>query len=326
MNGGSIVTDGVRPPRTPRIVVEEADQECFCGCGRALAWLDRPFAKQGARVVASVEFLDTYRGPILGLRDYQGNERLASLTAQGQFLAEELKKVVHGDLKPQSLDTAGVIRWLDTCQGIEHALGDERVLGSPTPPSSVHRPEATSRSGALPSSSLPGPHQPRGLRTRRRRLIAGALLAAVVVGGAGVALVTSAGDKRLVTSEGSTVSNASDSPSTTTGQTRPKAARGQTPRQERRATLSSGGRTFSCPFYATGITAAKLRANEAERNHGKLNREIKAIQARYPGGTAPGDVVDEYNSLVDRYNAQLPRLNSLIDRYNRLLREQCSRE
>jgi hypothetical protein len=301
--------------------VEEVGQECFCGCGRTLAWADRPRAKDGARVIACLEFLNAYAAHINVVEGSDAARRLEDLVAEGRLLRDQLQAVIHGEGAPTSVDGGRLDRWLQECRRSEHAAATEG--GAIAPPGIVvPGPEAPRRSSASPSLPQPAVKQSGGVHRRRRTWLSAAVLGLIVAGATGAAVVAGSDGGQEATSE-ATGSTARPSPTATTAPARPQARKRPKSRPRQRDTVSSGGRTFSCPVYATDIDAAKLRIGNARRRQRDLNAEIEAIQSRYPGGTAPPSVVDRYNTMVDRYNAQVPRINALIDRYNRLLQEQC---
>ena len=50
---------------------------------------------------------------------------------------------------------------------------------------------------------------------------------------------------------------------------------------------------------------------------------LRKLQRRYPDGTAPSAVVDRYEFLRARYNAQVRLVNKAVRAHNRLLRQVC---
>ena len=88
---------------------------------------------------------------------------------------------------------------------------------------------------------------------------------------------------------------------------------------------SANGKTYSCPFTALGeLTTAEERAKVAKRRVGAVERPLKKLDRRYPGGTAPAAVVDRYNGLLAEYKARIRTANRAVEAYNSLLRSKCA--
>jgi hypothetical protein len=86
----------------------------------------------------------------------------------------------------------------------------------------------------------------------------------------------------------------------------------------------ANGRTYRCPFSAaTRLDAADAKVKRRTNVLRGRRVALRKLQRRYPGGTAPSAVVDRYEFLRARYNAQVRLTNRAIRAYNRLLRQVC---
>jgi hypothetical protein len=106
----------------PRINVQYPQTACFCGCGRPLGFGDKGVAKQGARVLACLEYLRSYTLPIQEAANFD-ESALREFIAEGERFAGELADVIHGDLPANVVDRQRLNYWLRTCQGLERELG-----------------------------------------------------------------------------------------------------------------------------------------------------------------------------------------------------------
>jgi hypothetical protein len=84
------------------------------------------------------------------------------------------------------------------------------------------------------------------------------------------------------------------------------------------------GRTYSCSFDVLDrVDSAKDRVTRREKVLKARRAAVRRIEAQYPNGEAPPDVVDRYNELFARANAQVTWTNKAIRRYNQVLRDAC---
>jgi len=89
----------------------------------------------------------------------------------------------------------------------------------------------------------------------------------------------------------------------------------------------AGGPTYSCPVG----TVSKLRPVDILSGRIKLTihdveRKLKPLKARYPGGTAPGAVVRYYNGLVRRDRRLVRAFNDSVAQHNRIIRTDCTKD
>jgi hypothetical protein len=85
-----------------------------------------------------------------------------------------------------------------------------------------------------------------------------------------------------------------------------------------------GGRSYRCPLsIAARIDAADAKVKRRKSVLKGRRAALRKIQRRYPGGTAPSAVVDRYEFLRARYNAQVRLVNKAVRAHNRLLRQVC---
>ena len=66
------------------------------------------------------------------------------------------------------------------------------------------------------------------------------------------------------------------------------------------------------------LATAKATVDASDAALASLDRQIKAFEAKYPGGM-PADVYAQYRSLIDRYNASLSVERSQVSSYNALV-------
>jgi hypothetical protein len=85
------------------------------------------------------------------------------------------------------------------------------------------------------------------------------------------------------------------------------------------------GRTYSCPFSVGGrLDASNAKVQRRKKVLRARRAPLRRIERRYRHGGAPAAVVDRYESLRARYNAQVVWTNKAIREHNRLLRKECS--
>jgi hypothetical protein len=87
------------------------------------------------------------------------------------------------------------------------------------------------------------------------------------------------------------------------------------------------GRSYRCPFgTAARIDAADAKVKRRTSVLKGRRAALRKLQRRYPDGTAPSAVVDRYEFLRARYNAQVRLVNKAVRAHNRLLRQVCRPE
>jgi hypothetical protein len=97
------------------------------------------------------------------------------------------------------------------------------------------------------------------------------------------------------------------------------------PSQDRVVTArGADGRTYRCGLAVLDrVTAAKDRVTRREKVLKARRAAVRRLEAQYPAAEAPADVVDRYEELLARANAQVTWTNTAIAQYNRILRDVC---
>lgn len=99
------------------------------------------------------------------------------------------------------------------------------------------------------------------------------------------------------------------------------------PAEETVTASSSTGKTYSCPTYALSEIDDADTASRASRKRLRgMESALKALDAKYPDGTAPAPAADRYNALLARYKTQIKTDRAAVRKYNRLLRNRCDLE
>lgn len=89
-------------------------------------------------------------------------------------------------------------------------------------------------------------------------------------------------------------------------------------------TTGADGKTYSCNAGVLDrVDTAKDRVTRREKVLKSRRAEVRNLRKQYPDGKAPGDVVDRYNDLLARANAQVRWTNKAVAQYNRVLRDAC---
>jgi hypothetical protein len=84
------------------------------------------------------------------------------------------------------------------------------------------------------------------------------------------------------------------------------------------------GRTYMCSYSVLDdVDAAKDRITRRQKILKARRAAVRRIERQYPSGRAPDAVVDRYDKLVARSNAQVDWTNKAVDQYNALLRKEC---
>ncbi|MGH2944683.1 MAG: hypothetical protein ACRDPC_00105 [Solirubrobacteraceae bacterium] len=84
------------------------------------------------------------------------------------------------------------------------------------------------------------------------------------------------------------------------------------------------GKTYRCDIgIIDRVNAANDRVDRREEVLKARRAAVRRLEKQYPNGEAPGDVVDRYEDLLARANAQVTWTNKAIDQYNRVLRDAC---
>jgi hypothetical protein len=98
-----------------------------------------------------------------------------------------------------------------------------------------------------------------------------------------------------------------------------------TPDNQVVSTKGADGKSYSCPLTAmASINSARDQVTRREKVLKARKAAVRKIEKKYPGGTAPAAVVDRYNRLFARANAQVKHTNRAIRQYNSLLRSECN--
>jgi hypothetical protein len=74
------------------------------------------------------------------------------------------------------------------------------------------------------------------------------------------------------------------------------------------------------------VNSAKERVARREKVLKARRAAVRKLEKQYPSGKAPGYVVERYDRLFARANAQVSWTNKAIRQYNGVLREACDRE
>jgi hypothetical protein len=89
-------------------------------------------------------------------------------------------------------------------------------------------------------------------------------------------------------------------------------------------TRGADGKSYSCGYDVLDrVDAAKDRVTRREKMLKTRRAAVRKLRKQYPSGEAPGDVVDRYDDLLARANAQVTWTNKAIAQYNRVLRDAC---
>jgi hypothetical protein len=87
----------------------------------------------------------------------------------------------------------------------------------------------------------------------------------------------------------------------------------------------SDGKTYLCPADALDrIDAANDKVTRRKKVLKARRAAVRKLEKQYPSGTAPSAVVDRYDRLVARENAQVTWVNKAVREYNGLLRSECT--
>jgi hypothetical protein len=91
---------------------------------------------------------------------------------------------------------------------------------------------------------------------------------------------------------------------------------------------SSNGKTYSCSIGAVldRVDEAHDEVTRRERVLRSRRAAVRKLERQYPSGRAPAAVVDRYDRLFARANAQVRWTNKAVARYNKLLRDECTRQ
>jgi len=96
------------------------------------------------------------------------------------------------------------------------------------------------------------------------------------------------------------------------------------PSPEPVAVRGSNGKTYMCDSSAIGkVDAKQAVVKRREKVLKTRRRAVRALIRKYPGRSAPPSVVDRYEWLRARANAQVRFTNRAIDAYNQTLRTAC---
>ena len=74
-------------------------------------------------------------------------------------------------------------------------------------------------------------------------------------------------------------------------------------------------------FPSAECTRMEQEVDDGERELNSIDTQIKLIEAQYPSGVAPDNVVDRYDSLVNLYNSLRIPHNNLVNEFN----SECAR-
>ena len=89
----------------------------------------------------------------------------------------------------------------------------------------------------------------------------------------------------------------------------------------------SDGKTYQCPSSGLArIDAADYKVKRHKKVLKARRAAVRRIEKQYPSGNAPAAVVDRYDKLFARANAQVKWANKAVREYNRLLRSECTSE
>lgn len=189
-----------------------------------------------------------------------------------------------------------------------------------TDPPAISEPgrfEAPERPAPAPVGEPASPPRA-GAPTRRRgtsgKAQAVAVAVALLLVGGGAAVAMSGGGS---SSEGGTstaaVTATADQTTTaapTTSAPAPKRKKKTRPKPQT-SQVSSGGRTYRCPFLMP-------KGFPSEERLAGLRRELKRVRDKYPNG-AP-------NAVIQYYESTRTKFNTLVTKHNRILRERCEPE
>jgi hypothetical protein len=89
----------------------------------------------------------------------------------------------------------------------------------------------------------------------------------------------------------------------------------------------SDGKTYQCP--SSGLAQIDAAADKVTRRKKVLKARrdaVRRIERQYPSGNAPAEVIERYDTLFARANAQVTWVNKAVGEYNALLRSECTSE
>ena len=91
-----------------------------------------------------------------------------------------------------------------------------------------------------------------------------------------------------------------------------------------RITGDGDGKPYDCPR----ATRAKfephdIRAGRIKITLRQVKKELRTIEARYPGRTAPAAVADRFNALARRHNRLVAAYNGEVEKRNAILEADC---
>jgi hypothetical protein len=96
---------------------------CPCGCGRKLSLPERALGKEARIVGDRIKFLEQYTLPLNLERtqelDLEPKEDLEGFIEQGREIDDDLLAVIHGELRPDSIERASVDSWLQAAHAME---------------------------------------------------------------------------------------------------------------------------------------------------------------------------------------------------------------
>jgi hypothetical protein len=92
-----------------------------------------------------------------------------------------------------------------------------------------------------------------------------------------------------------------------------------------RVRIEAGGQEFSCPLNIDDkLKPHDIAAGRIKLTLLPLRRQERVIMRRYPGGVAPGSVVDRVDALNRRDDRLVAAYNTQIRAHNAIIRRNCS--
>ncbi len=88
----------------------------------------------------------------------------------------------------------------------------------------------------------------------------------------------------------------------------------------------AGGKSFMCPDGTEAmLEPIDIQAGRIKTTLRQVRKTLNGIEKRYPGGEAPGTVVDRYNRLGKREGRLVDAYNEAIGKHNAVIESECER-